>query len=116
MVSGVLIRNGEQMAKTIGETNGVWGYLFKFALATVPLWFAWMAWMTVNQVLDNSFRGAGPRFTAAQAKSQVELIVARIEPRLVRIETQLNDQDRIRPSDVYHLVEELKTRLDKDKE
>jgi len=101
------------MTKTIGETNGVWGYLFKFTLVMMPPALVWMGWMTVNQVLDNSFRAMGPRVNPEQVDSKVELIVSRLEPRLVRIETQLENQNQVRPADVNNTVELLGQKIER---
>lgn len=60
------------MAKTIGETNGMWAVLLKILLVCfVP----WGAFITVNQILDNQFRGAGERWTAQDAEVQTRAIL-----------------------------------------
>jgi len=102
--------------KTIGETNGPWAVLLKVWLALmVPvllLFVSMMVWLISNQYKDNIFRGEGERFTAGDAELQIQLIIARLEPRLVAIETQLKSQSGIRPSDVYKLVERLTKKVE----
>jgi len=100
------------MTKTIGETNGVWGYLFKFTLVMVPPSLVWMAWITQNQILDNERRSEGPRFTEKDFDNKSEVIISRLEPRLARIETQLEVQSQIRPDDFRSSVRLLDQSMD----
>lgn len=77
-----MLENDAMAGKTIGETNGRWGVLFRVVLVLVPLMVSLSvplgAWLVVNQVRDNEFRNAGDRWTATQANAQTKAIIAEV--------------------------------------
>ena len=77
-----------QPKKTIGELSSNWALLLKGMLIC---FMPWASYITVNQVLDNQFRGAGDRFTAQDAQRQTESIFARMDVRMVKIEQKLSN-------------------------
>lgn len=58
--------------KRIGEMNGRWAMLFRILMVAqaiaIPLFAAWMSWITVGQVRDDAFRGEGDRYTPENAR------------------------------------------------
>jgi hypothetical protein len=72
--------------RPIGELNGPWGWLLKIALLTYPPLIAavisLVVWLVANQMKDNLFREAGPRFTAVDA----ELMMAKMRAELPPVE------------------------------
>ena len=64
--------------KTIGQLNGYWAMLLKFALAVFPIFLtfaiAWGTWITSETFANKSFRSIGDRV--------VPMDLARLEQRL----------------------------------
>lgn len=54
--------------KRIGNMNGPWAIVFKFALATYPFFIVWSVWVTGNVYDYIGWKGKGERFTAGDGQ------------------------------------------------
>ena len=67
------------MGQQIGQMNGPWALLLRFALATYPMMVGWAVWVTGSVYELRGFQNRGDRFTLVDGMRMERDINAKLQ-------------------------------------